>query len=100
MPRMAEPNSPARLRLHALLSGRVQGVGMRMTVASLAPRYHLVGWVRNLPDGRVELLAEGPEAQLDAFLARLHEVMPGYIRQLQETRGNAQGGLGRFEIRY
>jgi acylphosphatase len=54
--------------LHLFLSGRVQGVGFRFFTIKQANRYHLTGWVRNLPDGRVEIFAEGPVNGLTMFL--------------------------------
>ena len=48
-------------------SGTVQGVGFRYTVKSVVRGYEVTGTVRNLPDGRVELIAEGTEAELKAF---------------------------------
>jgi len=56
-------------RVHLLISGRVQGVGFRWSARREAIRLGLVGWVRNRPDGRVEAVAEGAEAQVDAFVA-------------------------------
>jgi len=56
-----------RSRLYVFYSGRVQGVGFRYTVKSVAPGYEVTGIVRNLPDGRVELAAEGTKAELEAF---------------------------------
>jgi acylphosphatase len=63
-------------RLHAVVSGRVQGVGFRATTAAEARRRDLAGWVRNLWSGEVELEAEGPPAALDDLLAFLR-VGPG-----------------------
>ena len=53
--------------MQVLYSGTVQGVGFRYSVKSVANGFEVAGTVRNLADGRVELLAEGPKAELDAF---------------------------------
>ena len=58
----------AEKRLHAFVEGRVQGVGFRYFVESRANLYGLKGWVRNLPDGRVEVVAEGDEILLKELL--------------------------------
>lgn len=60
-------------------SGHVQGVGFRATAAGLARRHRVAGWVRNLPDGRVELLAEGEDGEVLAFLSDLRERMADHI---------------------
>ncbi len=52
-------------------SGRVQGVGFRYSVKRIAAGYEVVGWVRNLPDGRVELQVDGEKTEVDAFLAEI-----------------------------
>jgi acylphosphatase len=59
-------------RLHAVVRGRVQGVGYRATTLDEARRLGLAGWVRNRVDGGVETLAEGDEAKLNLFLAYLN----------------------------
>ncbi len=56
-------------QLHAWVQGKVQGVGFRYFVRQRAAGLPIAGWVRNLSDGRVELLAEGSRAHLDALLA-------------------------------
>jgi acylphosphatase len=61
------PDADTR-RLHALVSGRVQGVGYRWRTVEEATRLALTGWVRNLPDGRVEILAEGRQSELESLL--------------------------------
>lgn len=55
------------------VSGRVQGVGFRAFAVREATRLGLDGWVRNLPDGRVEAMARGGEGALDAFIAALRQ---------------------------
>ena len=52
-------------------SGRVQGVGFRYSVKQIAAGYEVVGWVRNLADGRVELQAGGDRDEVDEFLAAI-----------------------------
>jgi len=59
----------ATRRVHAIVTGRVQGVSYRASTVDEARRLGVVGWVRNLPDGAVELEAEGPDAQITALLA-------------------------------
>jgi acylphosphatase len=56
-------------RVHAIVTGRVQGVSYRASTVAEARRLGLRGWVRNLPDGRVELEAEGPAQHIDALIA-------------------------------
>ena len=57
--------------IHATVSGRVQGVFYRDSTCQKAEQLGLTGWVRNLPDGRVELVAQGPGAALNALQAWL-----------------------------
>ena len=59
------------LAFHALIRGRVQGVGFRYSTVREAQRLTLKGWVRNVSDGHVEVWAEGPQTQLKLFLAWL-----------------------------
>jgi acylphosphatase len=61
-------------------AGRVQGVGFRATAVTIAQEFPVHGWVRNLPDGRVELLAEGERDQVEAFLAAVREYWGTAIR--------------------
>lgn len=65
-----------RQRVHLEVSGRVQGVFYRASAEAHARKLGLVGWVRNLPDGRVEAVAEGPPEALDAFVAWCHKGPP------------------------
>lgn len=63
-------------RCYVTVTGRVQGVGFRMACAAQAERAGVVGWVRNLPDGRVEAVLEGEAAAVDQVLRWLHEGPP------------------------
>jgi acylphosphatase len=80
-------------------SGRVQGVGFRYTAQRLAARFHVGGFVRNLPGGDVELVAEGPDDQVEAFLAAVAQRMADNIERVQ-VRDEAPGNYHEFTIRY
>lgn len=58
-------------RAHVFYSGRVQGVGFRYTAEKLALDLSLVGWVKNLPDGRVEMVCEGPKDKIETLLSEI-----------------------------
>ena len=75
-----------RERRRVWFSGRVQGVGFRYTCRTLARGFDVAGWVRNLPDGRVELVAEADPTELDAFLAAIQREMSPFIRDVVVER--------------
>jgi len=80
-------------------SGRVQGVGFRYTVKSITTGYEVTGTVRNLDDGRVELIAEGEREELDAFRQAIRESgLGGLIQREEENFGTASGQFRGFEI--
>ena len=80
-------------------SGRVQGVGFRYTVKSITPGFEVTGTVRNLDDGRVELIAEGEREELDAFRQAVRESgLGGLIQREEEAFGPAAGQFRGFEI--
>jgi acylphosphatase len=88
-----------RQRLHVFYSGRVQGVGFRYTVKSVARGFEVAGTVRNLPDGRVELIVEGQPAELEAFRKAIQDSELGhFIRQEETARGSATNEFRGFEI--
>lgn len=87
-------------RATVLFSGSVQGVGFRYTARSVARDFNVEGYVRNLPDGRVELVAEGTPAEVDAFLAALDRAMSGYIRSRDRQDSPATGEFTGFSIRF
>jgi acylphosphatase len=79
-------------------SGNVQGVGFRMTAVMIARDYTVTGWVKNLADGRVQLLAEGPEDQVAKFLKAIRERWKGDIEKEETENQEPTGKFKKFEI--
>jgi acylphosphatase len=80
-------------------SGRVQGVGFRYTVKSTAAGFEITGTVRNLSDGRVELVAEGAREELDAFRDAIRDAgLKHFIRDETVAWNDAQDNFKGFEI--
>jgi acylphosphatase len=79
--------------------GRVQGVGFRYTVRRIATGFDIAGWVRNLPDGRVELLAAGDSAEVADFLQAIQESeLAAFIRSHTPHEIPPPAKLRGFEI--
>jgi len=88
-----------RQRLQVFYSGTVQGVGFRYAVKSLARGFEVTGMVRNLPDGRVELVAEGARAELEAFRRAIQDSELGHFIRLEEPNwSEARNEFRGFEI--
>jgi acylphosphatase len=88
-----------RKRVHVFYAGRVQGVGFRFTVRELACGYEVTGFVRNLVDGRVELVAEGAESELRDFLEAIQSSqLASHIRTADVNWEPATGQFRQFEI--
>jgi len=88
-------------RMHAFVAGRVQGVSFRYYTRQSAQQLNVVGWVRNLPDGRVEVVAEGPESalrQLERFLQRGSPA--ARVRQVTCDWSDATGEFRDFALRW
>jgi acylphosphatase len=82
-----------------LYSGLVQGVGFRYTAKTVAAGFEVTGAVRNLPDGRVKLIAEGDRAELEAFRDAIHGAgLAGFIRDECVKWGDAINEFHGFEI--
>ncbi|WZO97443.1 acylphosphatase [Isosphaeraceae bacterium EP7] len=72
-------------RRHLYYQGRVQGVGFRARTERIAAGYALSGFVRNLDDGRVELVVEGELGEIQPFLAALDRELGRHIRDISQT---------------
>jgi acylphosphatase len=91
----------AKERLHLFVSGRVQGVFFRASTRDTARNMDLTGWVRNLPDGRVEALFEGDEEALVRILEWCRSGPPGALPEDLEPRWEKYGGeFSDFRVAY
>ena len=87
-------------RREVYFSGRVQGVGFRYTVRTIAARFAVTGFVKNLSDGRVQLVVEGPAEQLRGILDAVNAEMGRYITGTQQESSPATGRFRNFDIRF
>jgi acylphosphatase len=87
---------PAARLVH--YSGNVQGVGFRDTAVKIAQDYPVTGWVKNLSDGRVELLAEGPADALDDFLKAIRVKWKDNIKDAKVEEQKVSGKYRKFTV--
>jgi len=82
----------SQIAKHIIFVGRVQGVGFRFTAFNAANHHQLTGFVRNLPDGAVEMLTQGPAQAVDDCIRDIKESFSGYIREtkIKEIPSNPQ----------
>ncbi len=85
---------------HILFKGSVQGVGFRWAVRKYAVSNNLNGWVKNLPDGKVELVAQGEKDAIIDFINDMEETMGGYILEKRVDFQEFQQDFNDFEIRF
>ena len=90
----------AHERRMVVFTGTVQGVGFRYTAEQLAERFDVTGYVRNRPDGAVEVVVEGEPAEIDAFLEALWGRMADYVRKITQQTAEARGDMPGFTVRY
>ncbi|MFA5259731.1 MAG: acylphosphatase [Candidatus Omnitrophota bacterium] len=86
------------IQAHIFYSGIVQGVGFRYTVRGYASRLGLQGWVRNLNDGRVEILVEGEPGPVENLLTEVENYFSGSIRERELSYGTPSGEFPNFRI--
>lgn len=92
-------NKPQTVCVQVTYSGRVQGVGFRYTAQSVASDFAVTGYVKNLPNGEVELAAEGVREEVGAFLEALAQRMGGYIQSIRQ-RDAQPGSYEGFRVRH
>jgi acylphosphatase len=89
------------IRVHLVITGRVQGVFFRESTRHKADSLGLTGWVRNRPDGTVEAVAEGPEKDVRALVAWCHHGPPAArVDRVAQTPEATTGAFGSFEVTY
>lgn len=95
----ASPPDPQAV--HIIVHGDVQGVGFRAFTQRRAQSLGVVGWVRNVYDGTVEIWAEGPAARLEPFIQTVRQGPPGgFVERLDLHRRPAKGEFTSFQVRY
>jgi len=85
---------------HIVFIGRVQGVGFRFTAHSVANRYGLRGFVRNLPDGTVEMFTQGSAEDIDKCVGDIKEYFREYIRETRIEEVPCDPRYKDFNIRF
>lgn len=94
------PEGTSREEREIYFQGRVQGVGFRYTTRRIAAEFEVAGYVQNLPDGRVRVVAAGEPGELDRFVQAIEIHLGRYIHQRQESRQPDRGQFHHFDIRY
>jgi acylphosphatase len=90
-----------KARVHLRIKGYVQGVFFRASTRDVAERLGLTGWVRNLPDGSVEAVFEGPKGMLEQAVKWCYKGPPGAtVTKVEEKWLEYQGEFDSFEIKY
>ena len=82
----------------AFFNGRVQGVGFRYQALQVAKEYDVSGFVKNLPDGRVHLEAEGATDEVRNFVIAVHERMTGFVRKVEQIEAKREPQFRGFSI--
>ncbi len=94
----ADSQNPKTVRVHVWISGRVQGVGYRLSTLSEARQRNLHGWVKNLADGRVEAVFEGTSKNIEEIIKWCHHGPTTAIPTTVEVEFEEAEGIEGFEI--
>ncbi len=88
------------VRSHTFFLGSVQGVGFRYTTQRFANDLKLTGWVKNLPDGRVEMMVEGPRERIETLIFKLDQHYGAKITRKEVDWLDARSQFKGFEVVY
>ncbi len=97
-PASADPPAKPEIACMVYYTGKVQGVGFRATAVEIAKDFPVTGWVKNLSDGRVQLLAEGPADAVDKFLKAIRTHWEGNIEKEDVQSQTPTGDYMSFDI--
>ena len=86
------------VRAHIIFSGTVQGIGFRFMAQQYAVGFDLTGWVKNLPDGSVEIFAEGPKKDIEELCRNIESYFEGHIRHRNIEFSPSQSEFKSFKI--
>lgn len=87
-------------QFHIYFSGNVQGIGFRYTAKKIAENLGITGWVQNLPDGHVELIAQGDDKTFEIFIAKLAKQFSSYIQNTNIHHQKSDENFDSFSIRF
>ena len=100
MPKPKQCSTPLAIRQIVHFDGNVQGVGFRYTTCQIGKKFNVSGYVKNLLDGRVKIVAEGWPDEVDRFVAAVEEPLSEYIEYTNSTDTTATGEFASFGIEY
>jgi len=87
-------------RREVIFQGHVQGVGFRYTTSRIARGHRVAGFVKNLPDGTVQLVVEGEPQELESFLDEVSQTLAPHIQHIHVHTLPATGEFANFEVRH
>ena len=85
-------------RFEILFTGHVQGVGFRYSVRRISRSFNVVGTIQNLNSGKVRVVVEGSEGEVERFIESINESAPGHISKIERSLDTPTGEFSGFEI--